>query len=390
MSEAKASNQDMFNFNVCSQCARSFPRSAVRGARHAVPCGHVFCKDCVDKVEAEQKSGQPVCRRPGCERELGSVSEFPISWVAQRVDRIGAKHSETFGDQGNVGDRPPLEPQPCSECDPDPDTGKLHLATHVCKSCGDGVYYCSDVALVHPRMKASRGHVVVAMTSPEAVTEPAWSLCAEHSLPFRVADAFDQRPLCVECLAAARGNVTLQSLEDALAALDTDNAAPSAEATTQLGKLAEASFTAKEFRDGVAKWAGEATAQIKAWEAREVKHVQAVAAELVQLVLTACDRRIEVGASFFTQRMGLRASLEELGQAVFDLPKDSASRLSKKRAVYMERNQLSALLASSKIAGWQHQALEGRRLRGHADWKRSELLPRRQPGHDWPQASCRR
>ena len=354
MSEANGSSQDIFTIGVCSQCLQPFPQSAARDKRdacHALPCGHVFCQECVSKAEAEQKSGKPRCRRAGCERELAPVSEFAISWIAQRAVRINASHEGVFGDQGNVGDRR-VEPPTCTDCDPDPSTGKPHVATHRCETCGNGAYLCSDVATAHPKVKPWKGHVVVALAqlAPFEGANPAWSLCAEHKLLFRVADASTQRPLCVDCLSAARGNLTVQPFDDAIAALDAANDANSDKLVLQKCKLAEPTFTAEEFRAKVAKWEVEETARIKAGEEREVKHVQAVASETVQLVQDVCARRLEVGASLLTQRTGLRASLEEFDQALADLPSDPAARLSKKRAVYAERKRLCELLAGSMIA----------------------------------------
>ena len=353
MSDAKVSNQDLFSFGVCSQCFHQIYRSATRDSRHAVPCGHVFCTDCLGKVETEQKSGKSFCRRQGCARELGPISTFGVSWCTQRAERLIAKHDDVFGDQGNVGDRSRAESMAvCSECGPDKATGKPHLATHRCETCGDGTYYCDEIAAVHPKMKASRDHVVVplaAASPPDAKAEPAWNLCAEHKLPFQVVEASSQRPMCAECLSAARGKVTVESLTDVISALQSANSATSAELDKQKTKLAELTLTTEELCVGVAKWGAEETARIKAWEEREVKHIQGVAAESVALVQEVCARRIEVGSSLITQHMGLRASLEELDQALANLPADPATRLGKMRAVYTERKQLCDLLASNKI-----------------------------------------
>ena len=359
MRSAKVPIQDIFNFNVCSQCLLPFPPSVTRDVRHAVPCGHVFCKDCLGKVEAEQKSGKSVCRRAGCERELAPVSEFAISWVPQRLDRIKVKRQHMFPPQGNVGDRPLPT---CSECGPDPDTGKSHLATHQCKDCGDAVYCCAELASVHPKMKATKGHVMVALAGPgasppeaaaaaAAAAEPVWNICAQHNLPFRAVEAATHRPVCSECMFAARGMLPVETFDEAVAALETpEAAATSAEVARQKAKLAEPTFTAYELRVKTAKWCADETARIRAWEEREVKHVHTVADDTVQLVEEVCLRKLEVGASLITQRTGLRATLEEFEHALADLPSDPAARLSKKRAVHMERKQLCDLLVGSKIA----------------------------------------
>ena len=349
MSDAKAPSKDIFSIALCSQCLQPFSPSSTRDVRHAVPCGHVFCKECVNKVEAAQPSGKPVCRRAGCERELARTAEFAASWAAQRAERIKAKQLHMFTGQGNVGDLPPPT---CAECDPDPDTGKPHRATHKCESCGDGVYFCDEVTAIHKRLKATKDHVVVALAEavPKAAADLAWDLCAKHKLPFRVVEAATHRPLCAECMVLTMGKVPVQSFDDAIAVLQASAAAVSAELAKQRAKLAEPTFTADELCASISKWGAEETARIRAWEEREVKHVQAVANESVKLVQEVCARRTEVGASLIVQRMGLRASLEEFDQALANLPSDPAANLSKTQAVHTERKQLCELLAGSKIA----------------------------------------
>ena len=393
MSDAKASNQDVFSIAVCSQCQQPFPPSTTRDVRHAVPCGHVFCNDCLDRVETEQKSGKSICRRAGCECELALVSEFVPSWAAQRVERIKAKQQGMFPDQGNVGDRPPPT---CSECEPDPGTGERHLATHRCETCGDGVYLCAELVATHPKFKALRshdrvatrskfkasgGHVVVALEaapSTGASNEPAWGNCLEHKLPFKAVEAATHRPMCSECVVAARGKVAVETFDEAIAALESAEAAStSAALAMQKAKFAEPTFTPDELCARTAKWGAEETARVRGWEEREVKKLQsvadyanetvrrarAVASEIVQVVQEVCARRLEVGASVFTQRMGLRATLEEFDQALADLPSDPAALLSKKRAVYAERKRLCDLLAGSTIAvPWAWAVIEWDKL----------------------------
>ena len=294
MSDAKASSTDIFSISVCSQCQQSFFASEARDARHAIPCGHVFCKGCLVRVEAEQKSGKSLCRRAGCERELGRVCEFGPSWVAERAQRIYTELAAVLSDQGNVGDR-------------------------------------------------RRGAL-------EVEAEGAPSLCAEHKLPFKAIESSSKRPLCSECLPAMEAKVVLQTFDEAFVDLDRSDDSVSAELVRQMIKLVEPTFTPEEFCDRLNKWTAEETGRITAWEEREVKLVQAVAAETLQLVKEVCARKIEMGASLLTQRMGLRASLEELDRALGDLPKDLASRLSKASAVYADRKRLRDLLAAGGIA----------------------------------------
>ena len=285
MSEAKSPKADIFSINVCSQCLHVFQRSTMRDARHAVPCGHVLCKDCVGRIEAEQKSDTPVCRKAGCGKQFGPISEFAAAWCAQRADRIATQLGGLFRDQGDVGDAP---------------------------------------------------------EAPEA--EPALNLCAKHKCPFKGVDQSTHRPMCAECNAASGSKIL--SFDEAIAALETASNAlvTSAEFARHKARLAETPFTPDEFRSIMAKWAVRETARIKAWEKREVKHVKAVSAEAAQMVEETCARLIEISASLTTQRACLRASLEELEQALADLPKDPVSRFSRRQALYTEQKQLCELL----------------------------------------------
>ena len=106
MSDAKVAIQDVFSINVCSQCRKAFEKPGLRGARHAVPCGHVFCTDCLGRAEAEQKLGTPVCRTRGCSKRLALVAEFPVAWCVRRTERINTEVATMLGDQGDFGDVP--------------------------------------------------------------------------------------------------------------------------------------------------------------------------------------------------------------------------------------------------------------------------------------------
>ena len=288
--------EEIFSINVCSQCRRPFDRSVTRDSRHAVPCGHVLCKDCVGRVEAEEKSGTSVCRQPGCGKKFGPSAEFAVAWCDKRVERIKAELEARFRDQGDAGACPEASRTPAHE---------------------------------------------------EAV--PAPNLCEQHQLPFQAVEASTDRPVCAECLTAVEGKAALQTIDEASAALEASSLAVSAQAAKQIAALAEPIFTPEGLCGFIAKWGSEETARIRAWEEREVKLVQAVAGEMVQHVQDACKRRIEVGASLITQRAGLRASLEELDQALADLPRDPAARLKRALAAHRERKQLCALLAGRKI-----------------------------------------
>ena len=358
MSEAKAAAQSALSLAACSQCQQRIPSTEALRSRHAVPCGHVFCWDCANRTESEQKSGKVACRSAGCLRDLAPVASFPTATCTQREYRLLGKLDEVLADQGNVGDRPPNDAQSlaCVECEPDPVTEKPHAATHECQTCGNGAYFCSKMASVHPDMRATRGHVVVSLPVPAAadaasgVTANSWSLCPAHKLPYKRVDAANTRMMCTDCLASATGSVALQSLPEALLSLESKHAACVAEAARQKDILAEFTVPPDAYFEGVNKWCAHETTRIKAWELREVRHVQAVAARCTALVKEVCARRLEVGASLLAQRYGLRASLEELEHGLANRPADEAERLAKTLLLTAERQKLVELLAEGGIS----------------------------------------
>lgn len=91
------------NVSACTQCGKSIRREATPQSRHAVPCAHVICGDCVGSMGAESKHGEVVCRQPHCGKKLAKVSEFPVAWCTQRADRIAATLADLMADQGDVG-----------------------------------------------------------------------------------------------------------------------------------------------------------------------------------------------------------------------------------------------------------------------------------------------
>lgn len=365
MSEAKSRDRSSFSFSVCSQCRQRISSADTLESRHAVPCGHVLCPSCIGRIEAEQKAGKAVCRSAGCGADLDPVGTFPTATCTQREYRVTGKLA-VFGDQGNVGDAPrPTGPLPtCIECGPDPDTGALHAATHECRTCGEGSYLCGPAAALHPRARATRGHATLPLLAGATAAASAAaaagaadsdaatpkSHCPTHRLPYKRFNATTMRMMCADCFSATTGSVALQTLAEAVDALESKHAVWAAEAAKHKAKLAEFYVTADAYCEGVTKWGEGETERIKAWEEREVKHVQDVAAKSVALVQEVCERRIEVGASLFTQRYGLRASLEEIDQALADRPKEHAQRWASTLLIAAERQRLVELLVRGNIA----------------------------------------
>ena len=93
----------------------------------------------------------------------------------------------------------------CGSCEESP-------ATHRCETCG--LLLCTDEAIVHPKAKASKGHVVVPLPSAtKAIEHPC------HSHPSVAAALYCQscdQVVCLDCLKKHAGHV-LHPVEEGLA-----------------------------------------------------------------------------------------------------------------------------------------------------------------------------
>lgn len=98
-----------------------------------------------------------------------------------------------------------------------------------------------------------------------------------------------------------------------------------------------------------ARWSARETARIHAWEEREVTRVRAVSAKCVALVAEVARWHTAVGSGVMTQRLALRASLDEIAQELLDLPCDEAARFAKLRLFSAEREQLVGKLAKGVV-----------------------------------------
>ena len=109
MSEAAWPEPELGSFYHCSQCGADLAHPGFPEARHAIPCGHVVCKTCVDRVEGEFKAAMGDgeakinCKSPGCTDCFGFAEAWPIALCVLRRRRIAAALVDAFGDQGDAG-----------------------------------------------------------------------------------------------------------------------------------------------------------------------------------------------------------------------------------------------------------------------------------------------
>ena len=357
MSQTQPPKKFSLNINVCTQCEQPIPRSDTLQTRHAVPCGHVICKACLQTLANEQKSSKPACRCRGCSAVLGPVCGFLTAFCAQREGRIAAKVKASFGKQGNVGD----VHFSCAECADDPDSGKPHNATHHCETCGHGAYMCAEMAAAHKRAKKTQGHVVTPLGEEAhqeakggggagAESGPAtWSLCAEHAKEIVFVDAKTMRPVCLQCMASAGETIAVKQLSVAVETLKS-SAKPLIDKAAMIERaLAEPKLDPEGFSKGIASWAAQETARILAWEGQAIEAVQNASRECRALVSQVADRRLEVGASLMTQRLSFRASFDEIKIELADSPQAESVRLSKLALLHSELQLLVDSIEHGKV-----------------------------------------
>ena len=366
------------NLRQCTQCKAVITLDGARKARHAVPCGHVVCGPCFDQLSLTGERTTRLCQSAGCARIFEVSKVWVTAWCVWRGCRIEAELADLVKDQGNVGDAAP-EPQ-CVECEPDPSTGRTHAATHRCATCGADTVFCDSVAAAHRSTRALRSHVVTKLGSSSLPGEdngkrgnptvgpiPAetWRLCAEHKSEIIMAETTTKRPLCAECMAASVGDVVVQPVGLALAALAPTNDSLVAQATKFADGLADLKSIAGTFGDAfIAEtdaWAADETARVRAWEAQEVKAVQEVAEKTIAAIEHARILRMDSAKSLVAQRLAVKATIEEMSHEESGAePSHPVDLMSKQLILRAERERLVATLVKSNgfavledaLAGW--------------------------------------
>ena len=344
MSAADPADQQPPSFRVCTQCAKEITSELAEAARHSIPCGHLVCGDCSRELvsdQEEKKGVAKVCKDLGCESTFQQLGKWPKALCAHRPVKAVCKAPEEDA-----------TPHPtCSQCKPDAQTGKPHLATHRCDECKDA--FCESVASLHAKMRASRGHAVAPITGGPK----RWDICAVHCKPVRFTDVGSLQLLCVSCVSASPTALVIDPLSASLALLQQDEVA----AGRALANLQSAIGNLEQHQARLGKWVGDETARIHEWEEREINAVHAIAEKAIALVEEVRTFRTTVGESILRQRKGLAASLQEAAR-MLNYPADAGEageQLPKLLALSATRKELLAQLAKGdwfvpedKHAGW--------------------------------------
>ena len=314
MSEATKSEAKL-SLATCTQCNAGIKLEDALASRHAVPCGHVVCGACTAKVEALiTASKHASCALPGCDEAFRRPASWVPAWCARRTGRIAAQAALALADQGNVGDSSPPPLKLCVECDPDPATGERHAATHECKDCGDDTIFCAIIAAAHPRLRASKGHVVTPLDGPApaaaaaSVVTPRWSICADHNEDICCCEVGTMRLLCVGCLNPSAVPLQVESLRAAAKTLESVVAAQKVSEAVQQCSGDGNIPAADVFRI----WGDAEIAKVRAAESAEIRAVQEQSASCVDHISVVVSRWENTRTRFLLQRRGLCATLEEI------------------------------------------------------------------------------
>lgn len=289
MSDAQpADGLSSLNISACVRCKSILARRDTLRSRHAVPCGHVLCGECLGEVEAERrKRGRALCASLGCGATLDPVSTFPTAWCTQRAERIAEKLAAVLSDQGNVGDR--LEPAV---------TGGTQGGQAPAAAGG-----ATSIAAVEEKAATVRQALARFTMTPDAFSSGVEKWAAEETARI---DVWEGREA-----ALAQG----------------------------IGK-------GPPRRRGPILPARAAALKTQ----RKLAHIKAIAEESRALVQRVRASRLEVAPGMMVQWLGLRASLEEIEQELLaNVPSDPAERSAKQASLTTERERLVGLLATGKI-----------------------------------------
>ena len=285
--DASPSSTSLFAmFSVCSQCLGAVPSEVVVRSRHAIPCMHVVCSNCVDLLFSERKSSsrddaRPVCKLPGCSAQLDLEESWPLAMCTTRAQRVSRALAAAFGDQGDAGSggESPLAP-----------------STTAAAASAAGLEAEAEKTWAH------------------------WRVCADHKEPITYAVSYKgarAKPECDLCSVRGHKDEKRVPISQYLSTLRSTGEAQTAEV---IGSLGVATVTVDAYRSEVKAWAAREVERLRVWEADEVKKLQAAVGECVALVEQVAERTIQQGESAFAQYNGVRATLEEIETALSGLP----------------------------------------------------------------------
>ena len=368
MSEANLTNRvDRFT-NVCTQCNEGIPASTV--SRHAIPCGHLVCGTCVDKLEAERKDAVTTvqaCRSAGCKHPFTDFDLWIVASCTRRSARLARLLTDLVSDQGDRGASPdsaaPLPAPNCVECGPDPDTGATHAATHRCRTCNTEC--CDQVAALHPRLKASRGHDVRPLPRPKAertpesksaserpgtdvgAVETAATLpgtCPMHNQDFIFESALTSRPVCAECLVSLSTPIPVKRLSSAQTPASIEEAMR-ASVAKQRNALMEISHTVEGYRDELNAWGTAAKARMTTWAAVVAREAQNLVAQCAADVDDIVSSRVGIVTSALAQRIALRVTLDEISYELLQPETKEPEAAALRQVLERDQDMLVSMLA---------------------------------------------
>uniref|UniRef100_A0A8C6U9X9 Uncharacterized protein n=1 Tax=Neogobius melanostomus TaxID=47308 RepID=A0A8C6U9X9_9GOBI len=182
-------SEDQF---FCSICLEVFTDPVT------LPCGHNFCKECIDK----HWSADAKCQCPSCKHIFHSRPELKTNTViSEVVDQFRQSHLQsTASPEAQAVNH---EEVLCDAC-----TGPKQRALKSCLVCLSS--YCESHLELHLNMLGLRKHQLV---EPKKDLEER--VCREHDKPFELFCQSDQQTVCVQCLGSDHKDHKIIPLKEA-------------------------------------------------------------------------------------------------------------------------------------------------------------------------------
>lgn len=312
MSEEPCLEQEPASLSLCTQCNRIIPRTDTRQCRHAVPCGHIVCSDCIGGIESEQKVRPVSCRGRVCGAVLTAPSEWPTAICARRPHRIMTAWAREFGDQGDVGDIPVADVPVTDKPD---------------DFAGDG--------------------------GSKKEEKDGARECERHSGErVEFADISSGALLCRMCVAQTEGAAKPSAIHEIPAAAAA--AASADEAVTQRARalyalLGHDGNPLTELQGRLRGWCARELKRIRNWEVREINHIRAVANDLCRLIGEVQEHRLKLLPAIYGRRDSIRATLEETEHELRALPEGLIERFRQQHELLADRRRLVSALESGAL-----------------------------------------
>jgi hypothetical protein len=151
-------------------------------------CGHTFCSNCLTQML--RLHGSITCPHCSSKSFPGTVEVIPKNFSLLESIDASTNIRPKFPDSHEAHE------YCCEVCE------ERHPATSQCVDCGE--LLCADVASIHSKFKATKGHRVLPLAEAQSQLKnnplPVVVMCKEHpNKPYEFYDETCEKLLCVSC-----------------------------------------------------------------------------------------------------------------------------------------------------------------------------------------------